>query len=161
MSSDRWPIPHSSSERSSASRSYLCSATMAGVLAARGVHYAILVNSDDGLDELSLGSPSTLHVVTPEEHRVERVDASEELGVRHEAASIRGGDTAQNVRVVHSFLAGEPGAVFDVVCANAALALMVAGRATSLRDGFDQARTSVTEGRAALALERLIAVSNS
>jgi anthranilate phosphoribosyltransferase len=136
-------------------------ANMAGVLAARGVLYAILVNSDDGLDELSLGSPSTLHVVTPEGHRVERVDASEQLGVRRDASSIRGGDTADNVRVVHSFLAGETGAVFDVVCANAALALIVAGRATSLRDGFDQARASVTEGRAARALERLVAVSNS
>jgi anthranilate phosphoribosyltransferase len=136
-------------------------ANMAGVLAARGVLYAILVNSDDGLDELSLGSSSTLHVVTPAEHRVERLDASEQLGLHHEASSIRGGDTAVNVRVVHSFLAGEPGAVFDVVCANAALALIVAGRATTLREGFDQASASVTEGRAARALERLVAVSNS
>ena len=104
---------------------------MAGVLAARGVHYAILVNSDDGLDELSLSSPSTLHLGDPRGAPRRAGTPSEELGVRHEAASIRGGDTAQNVRVVHSFLAGEPGAVFDVVCANAALALMVAGRATS------------------------------
>ena len=136
-------------------------ANMAGVLAARGVLYAILVNSDDGLDELSLGSPATLHVVTPQGHLVERMNASEQLGVRHEAASIRGGDTSDNVRVVHSFLAGEPGAVFDVVCANAALALIVAGRATTLRDGFDQASASVSEGRAARALELLVAVSNS
>jgi anthranilate phosphoribosyltransferase len=136
-------------------------ANMAGVLAARGTLYAILVNSDDGLDELSLGSSSTLHVVTPEGQRVERIDASEELGLRHNAASIRGGDTAENVRVVRSFLTGESGAVFDVACANAALALIVAGRATSLRHGFEQARLSVTEGRAALALERLVAVSNS
>jgi anthranilate phosphoribosyltransferase len=134
---------------------------MAGVLSARGVLYAILVNSDDGLDELSLGSPATLHVVSPEGHRVERVDASELLGRRHEASSIRGGDTADNVRVVHSFLDGEPGAVFDVVCANAALALIVAGRATTLSEGFDVASKSVTEGRAAEALKRLVAVSNS
>jgi anthranilate phosphoribosyltransferase len=136
-------------------------ATMAGVLATRGALYAILVNSDDGLDELSLGSSATLHVVTPEGHRVERVDAAEQLGRHHEASSIRGGDTADNVRVVHSFLAGDQGAVFDVVCANAALALIVAGRATSLREGFDLASASVSEGRAARALERLVAVSNS
>jgi anthranilate phosphoribosyltransferase len=134
---------------------------MAGVLAERGVLYAILVNSDDGLDELSLGSPSTLHVVTPDEHRVERMDASEQLGLHHDAASIRGGDTKDNVRVVRSFLAGEQGAVFDVVCANAALALIVAGRAATLREGFDQASASVIDGRAARALERLVEVSNS
>jgi anthranilate phosphoribosyltransferase len=136
-------------------------APMAGVLAARGVLSAILVNSDDGLDELSLGSPATLHVVTPDGERVERLDAGEELGVRHEASSVRGGDIAENVRVVHSFLDGALGAVFDVVCANAALALIVAGRARTLSEGFDLARASVIEGRAARALERLVAVSNN
>jgi anthranilate phosphoribosyltransferase len=134
---------------------------MAGVLQARGIRYAILVNADDGLDELSLGSPSTLRVVTPEGQRAERLDAGEVLGLRHDAKSIRGGDTETNVRVVRSFLEGRQGAVFDVVCANAALALMVAGQTTTLREGFDLARTSVLEGRAALALERLVAVSNA
>src|SRR5580698_10845809 len=38
---------------------------MTQVMVARGVDHAILVNSDDGLDELSLGASSTLHVITP------------------------------------------------------------------------------------------------
>ena len=49
----------------------------------------------------------------------------------------------------------------DVVCANAGLALMTAGRAATLDEGFAQAHESVTSGRAAQALERLVAVSNS
>jgi anthranilate phosphoribosyltransferase len=136
-------------------------ANMAGVLEARGIEYAILVNSDDGLDELSLGSPATLRVVTSEGQRVERLDAGEELGLRWDAHSIRGGDTDANVRAVQAFLDGAPGAVFDVVCANAGLALMVAGRAATLREGFDLARASVIEGRARHALERLVEVSNA
>jgi anthranilate phosphoribosyltransferase len=134
---------------------------MAGVLEARGMHHAILVNSDDGLDELSLGAPATLRIVTPEGQVVERVDAGKELGLRHDAQSIRGGDVEANVRAVHAFLEGEQGAVFDVVCANAALALMVAGRATTLSAGFELARASVLDGRARHALERLVAVSNA
>ncbi|MFY9783834.1 MAG: anthranilate phosphoribosyltransferase [Acidimicrobiales bacterium] len=134
---------------------------MAGVLQARGIRYAILVNADDGLDELSLGSLCTLRVVSPEGQYVERVHAGEILGVHHDAQSIHGGDTATNVGVVRSFLEGQSGAVFDVVCANAALALMVAGRATTLREGFDLASASVLDGRAALSLERLVAVSNA
>jgi anthranilate phosphoribosyltransferase len=134
---------------------------MAGVLEVRGIDYAILVNSDDGLDELSLGSPATLRVVTPEGQRVERIDAGVELDLRWDAQSVRGGDTDSNVRVVRTFLDGEQGAIFDVVCANAGLALMVAGRAATLREGFDQASASVLEGRARQALERLVAVSNS
>jgi anthranilate phosphoribosyltransferase len=134
---------------------------MARVLMAREVRSAILVHADDGLDELSLGSPSTLHFVSPEGHAIERMNAGEELGVHHDASSIRGGDTADNVRAVRSFLDATPGPVFDVVCANAALALMVAGRATSLSQGFAFAQASVRDGHAATALERLVELSNA
>jgi anthranilate phosphoribosyltransferase len=134
---------------------------MALVLRTRGIRFAILVNADDGLDELSLGAPSTVHTVTPDGVTVTRLDAPTELARHHSAASLRGGDTAENVRVVRNFLDGQPGAVFDVVCANAALALIVAGRTTSLLEGFGLASASVLEGRAASALERLIVLSNS
>ncbi len=63
--------------------------------------------------------------------------------------------------MVHQFLEGEQGPVFDVVCANAALALMVAGRAETLTEGFELASSSVIAGRAGEALERLVAISNS
>jgi anthranilate phosphoribosyltransferase len=134
---------------------------MAQVVQSRGTRYAILVNSDDGLDELSLGSPSTLHCVTPQEHVIQRLDAGNELGRHHDAASISGGDTAHNAQVVWAFLEGRQGPIFDVVCANAALALIVAGRATSLTQGFALASASVVDGHAALALERLVAISNA
>ncbi len=134
---------------------------MAWVLVARGIDYAILVSADDGLDELSLGTPSTLHIITPLGSKVQRMDAPAELGLHHHVESIRGGDTAHNVHVVRDFLQGRQGPVFDVVCANAALALMVAGRATSLAQGFALASQSVVDGRAATALDRLVEISNA
>jgi anthranilate phosphoribosyltransferase len=134
---------------------------MAHVLHARGIRYAILVNADDGLDELSLGADSTLHLITPSGIEVQRLDAAGRLGRHHDVSSIRGGDTDHNVGVVHQFLEGEQGPVFDVVCANAALALMVAGRAETLTEGFELASSSVIAGRAGEALERLVAISNS
>jgi anthranilate phosphoribosyltransferase len=47
------------------------------------------------------------------------------------------------------------------VCANAALALMVAGETDELKEGFQRASACVLDGRAASALDRLVAVSNS
>ena len=135
-------------------------ASMARVLEARGMRRAVLVNADDGLDELSLGSVSTLYFVSPEGHTVERMDAGADLGRRHLAAALRGGDVNDNANAVRSFLDGQQGPVFDVVCANAALALIVADRASSLEEGFSLASASVLEGRAGGALERLVAVSN-
>jgi anthranilate phosphoribosyltransferase len=134
---------------------------MTQVLVARGIDHAILVSADDGLDELSLGASSTLHVINFQTVDVQRLDAGARLGLRHSASAIRGGDTAHNVEAARAFLAGQPGPVFDVVCANAALALIVAGRATTLIEGFEQASASVIEGRAGVALERLVELSNS
>ncbi|MGD0054659.1 MAG: anthranilate phosphoribosyltransferase [Acidimicrobiales bacterium] len=134
---------------------------MAHVLQTRGIRLAYLVHADDGLDELSLGSPSTLYTVSPDGVTVVRLDAGEQLDRRHSAASLLGGDTRENVAAVHAFLDATPGAVFDVACANAALALMVAGRAATLVDGFELASASVREGRARRALERLVEISNA
>ncbi len=134
--------------------------SMGDVLQARGTRYTILVRGDDGLDELSLGTSSRLEVITASTRSVERLDAGRELDVHHDAASIRGGDVAHNVRVVRDVLGGATGPVFDVVCANAALALRVAERAGTLVEGYELARASILEGRALGALESLVAVSN-
>ncbi len=81
---------------------------MTHVLVARGIDHAILVNADDGLDELSLGSSSTLRVITPNGVDVQRLDAGAVLGLRHSATEIRGGDTRHNVDVTRAFLADSP-----------------------------------------------------
>jgi anthranilate phosphoribosyltransferase len=134
---------------------------MAQVLVAHNVTHAYLVHGHDGLDELSLGSTSSLISVTPDGVELSELDAGLELGRRHSVDDIRGGGTQDNVAVVRQFLEGAEGAVMDVACANAALALMVAGRARNLEEGFAQAHESVVSGRAGEALERLVAVSNS
>lgn len=133
---------------------------MAAVLLARGVERATLLHSDDGLDELSLGSPATLVEVAGGTISTRRIDAGQSLGIRHDVAAIRGGDRETNVAVLHDFVAGKEGAVFDVVTANAALALCVADDALSLGDGFDTARAAVRNGDAARVLQKLIDVSN-
>lgn len=134
---------------------------MARVVRNRGTDCSILVHGGDGLDELSLGAPSRLVVVTPTSFATETLDAGAELGLRHEADAIRGGDLAHNVAVVRAFLEGRQGPVFDVVCANAALALRVAGRVSDLVHGYALASAAVVEGHAARALERLVAITNS
>ena len=133
---------------------------MAEVLRVRNIERAALIHSHDGLDELSLGSPATLYTVVDGEVSTEVIDAGATLGVRHDAASIRGGDLTTNVRAVEEYLAATPGPVFDVVTANAALALQVAGRTSSLEEGFELARNSVRQGEAASVLDKFRTVSN-
>ena len=134
---------------------------MAQVLRSRGVERAVLVHADDGLDELSLGSACTVVHVDGEALRTERINPGQLLGRRHDVTSLRGGDVDTNVGAVRAFLAGTPGAVFDTVIANAALALVLADQAENLESGVQLARASVLDGRASVALETLITVSNS
>lgn len=133
---------------------------MAEVLRHRSVERATLLHSHDGLDELSLGAPATLYEIDGDSIVTRVIDAGATLGVRHDAASIRGGDLATNVRAVEEYLAASPGPVFDVVTANAALALQVSGRTTSLEEGFELARDAVRSGSPASVLEKLRLVSN-
>jgi len=133
---------------------------MAAVLVARNVARATLVHSADGLDELSLGTPATLLHVNGSNIDTETIDAGALLGVRRSVEEIRGGALDVNVGVVHDFVAGHAGPVFDVVTANAALALVTAGVTTELSDGYEMARSAVTSGAAASVLSKLIETSN-
>jgi anthranilate phosphoribosyltransferase len=133
---------------------------MAEVIQDRPIDMALLVHADDGLDELSLGSPSTLLHVSAQSVGSWRFDPAT-LGLHHDTDSIRGGDITVNVAAVKSYLDGTPGAIFDTVIANAGLALTVAGLAESIDDGRALATKSVVSGRAAVALHKLIEVSNS
>ena len=133
---------------------------MAAVLVAREVPRATLVHSADGLDELSLGTPATIVRVNGDVVSTETLDAGSILGVRRSVEDIRGGSLDVNVGVVREFVAGQTGPVFDVVTANAALALMTAGVVSDLSGGYDMARAAVTSGGAARVLTSLVSVSN-
>jgi anthranilate phosphoribosyltransferase len=134
---------------------------MAGVLAARGCERAILVHGDDGLDELTVSTTST--VVELQEGTIRRwqVDPAA-LGIPRAAlGELVGGDPATNATLAKRVLAGEPGAHHDIVSLNAAAGLMAAGLVDDLPEGLEVARASIDDGDAAAALDRLIGLSNA
>jgi anthranilate phosphoribosyltransferase len=133
---------------------------MAGVLVARGVQRAAVVHSDDGLDELSLGAASTIINVSPTGTTATRFDPSS-VGRHHAPSEIRGGDVTDNADVVRRYLDGETGAVFDVVTANAGLALVVAGRVPDVATGMSLAAAAVADGSARRVLRDLVVASNT
>jgi anthranilate phosphoribosyltransferase len=71
-----------------------------------------------------------------------------------------GGDPATNAEHARRVLAGDPGPQRDVVTLNAAAALVAAGLVDDLAAGVATARTTLDEGAAAAALDRLVTVSN-
>jgi anthranilate phosphoribosyltransferase len=112
-----------------------------------GSEAAAVVSGEEGLDELSTEAPSI--VVNVGCATLPSRITPEDAGLpRHPLASIRGGDPAANALALRRLLQGETGAYRDAVLLNAAAALMVAGRASSLADGVEEAAEAIDAGLA-------------
>ena len=139
---------------------------MATVLGAMGSRRAMIVHADDGLDELSVTSPSTVLELDGDgdgsyELREWRVDPVALGFAPATMDDLRGGDAAFNARAIRSVLEGERGPNRDIGVLNAAAALMVIGRVDDLVDGVDLAVDSIDSGRAGAALEALVTTSRA
>ena len=133
---------------------------IAHVLKNLGSKRAWVVHGADGMDELTTTGPTavaelhdgtiTMFEVTPEDAGLPRANIAE----------LKGGDAATNATALRNLLQGEPGPYRDIVVLNAAAALIVGGKASGLEDGVPKAQTAIDSGRAAQALDRLVAVTN-
>jgi anthranilate phosphoribosyltransferase len=133
---------------------------MVGVLEARGSERVLVVHGDDGLDELTVSTTSTVVELRDGEVRDYPVDPKE-LGIAPAPTeALVGGDPATNAELARRVLAGDAGPHRDVVCLNAAAGLLVASMVDDLADGLQAARAAIDGGGAAAALDRLVAVSN-
>jgi len=132
------------------------------VLFALGAKHAMVVHSDDGMDEISPSAGTEVCEVREDggtrRYRIE----PEDLGLeRSPAGALRGGDAATNAAIARRVLAGERGAARDAVLANAAAAIYVGGIASNLRSAADLARESIDAGWAARKLEDLVSATQA
>lgn len=132
---------------------------LAHVLNDLGCEAAWVVHGD-GLDEMTL--TGVTKVAELKDGKVRCFDVTpEDAGLsRADASALKGGDAEHNAKALRALLDGAPGAYRDITLLNSAAALIVAGKASSLKDGVMLAAQSIDSGRARLALDRLIAVSN-
>ncbi len=135
---------------------------MAGVLRARGSKRALVVYGHDGLDEITTTTLTSVVELT-EDGSLKRYELDPgAYGItKAEPAAIRGGDRDVNAGIARTVLAGEPGPARDIVVLNSAGALIAAGLAGDLPEGLTLAAAAIDDGRAAAALDRLVAASNA
>ena len=133
---------------------------LARVLGELGSEHVMVVHSEDGLDELSLGAPTHVAELCDGAVRSFVLDAGELGFASAPVESITVDSPAASLDVIRSVLAGDPGPATDVTVLNAAAAIYVSGIASSLEDGIERARESIDSGRASNALDRLVAISN-
>jgi len=139
---------------------------LARALGELGVRRAFVVHGAGGLDEISIAGETCVaelrdgkvraYIVTPEDFGLRRAPLE----------AIRGGDAQQNAEIIHkvlgrSMLYRDHGPHREIVLANAAAALVAAGRATDFIDGARRAAESIDSGAARERLEALVAFSQA
>ncbi|MDQ3945982.1 MAG: anthranilate phosphoribosyltransferase, partial [Actinomycetota bacterium] len=119
-----------------------------------GCEHALVFHGHDGLDELTTTTTSAVWELENGQVRAFVLDPTV-LGIpRASPGDLRGGGPVRNAEVATDVLSGAKGAARDIVVLNAAAALVAAGVAAGFAEGIEAADASLTEGRAAAALER-------
>jgi anthranilate phosphoribosyltransferase len=121
---------------------------MASALAELGAVRALVVHSEDGLDEISVNAPTRVLEIRDGRVAGEWKVEPAELGiVVDNPKSLMGGDVSENLRRIQDILGGrEVSAASEAVAINAAAALFVAENARNLADGLELARETLRSG---------------
>jgi len=139
---------------------------MAQVLADRGVE-GFVFRGDDGLDEITLATSTSVLTIGNGEITSDRIDAKD-FGLENAPiAALVGGDANENARITKAIFAGEKGAPRDAVLLNAAAAIaafdgdMSQGIHERISKSLTKAITAVDCGAAADLLNRWVVLSQS
>lgn len=133
---------------------------LAEVLKNLGAEHVWIVHGSDGLDELTTTGPSAVAELKDGDIRTFEVtpaDAGLQTASEHD---LKGGDAVENADAIRTLLDGAQGAFRDIVLLNAAAALIVAGKADTLKSGAQIAGEAIDNGKAKSCLDRLVALTN-
>jgi anthranilate phosphoribosyltransferase len=133
---------------------------IAEVMARVGTGRTVVVHSEDGLDEVSLGAPTQVYDITGHDVRSYKLTPEDAGLARIPLAEVKSGTATENAARLRAVFAGTKGADRDYVLVNAGAALMVAGKAATVREGVQLAAQAVDSGATARTLDAYVAASN-
>ncbi len=133
---------------------------LAQVLKNLGAECVWVVHGSDGLDEITTSGPTSVAALENGTVRTFEISPAEVGLATVKPDALRGGDAAANAQALRRVLEGKDSPFREVALFNAAAALVVAGKAATLKEGVHLAAQSIDSGEAEGRLDRLIAVSN-
>ncbi len=128
---------------------------LAKALGNLGTVHALVVHSEDGLDEITTTGPTFVSEECKGKIKNYRI-LPEDFGLRRaELSDLSGGTALDNARMLRGILAGQAGPQMDIVALNAAAAIYAADKAKSIQEGLGLARKSIASRKALEKLELL------
>ncbi len=125
-----------------------------------GIVKGYVVNSSDGLDEVSLSAPTRIAEITPGGVRLYDFKPEDVGMTQCSLKDVAGGNSADNAEIILSILSGATGPKRDIVCLNAGFAI-AAYKGVSIEEGVQAASEAIDSGRAMQVLNSLKELSNS
>ncbi len=134
---------------------------MAYVLKALGSHHVLVVHAEDGLDEISIGSPT--HIAELKEGIVTCYDIKpEDFDLQREnVAQLAINNAQESLAVINAIFDGKMGPARDIVVLNAGAAIYAADLVPTLAKGIEQAQALIDNGQAKQKLHDFILCSNA
>jgi anthranilate phosphoribosyltransferase len=121
---------------------------VAEVFRSLGSIHTLVVQSDDGLDEISIAAPSAVSELRDGEISDYSI-TPEQFGITPQSLDSLIVDSADDsLRLMQGALAGEPGPAYDIVALNAGATLYAADHVDDLEQGVNEARKVLDSGRA-------------
>jgi anthranilate phosphoribosyltransferase len=133
---------------------------IAHVLCNLGAEHVWVVHGHDGLDELTTTGATDVAEVKDGKVRVFEVTPADAGLAPAKLSDLRGGDEKHNAAAIREVLDGRQTPLRDIALLSAAAAMIVGGRATSLKEGVAMGARSIDSGAAGAALDRLVAITN-
>ena len=132
----------------------------AHVLRLLGSRRAFIVHGHDGMDEMTTTTSTRVSELADGQVRTYDIDPLDFIEDYADPAALAGGEPADNAAITRAILAGEKGAPRDIVCLNAAAAIVAGGKVGSLKAAWPLACESIDSGKAQAALTALVEVTN-
>jgi anthranilate phosphoribosyltransferase len=132
---------------------------VAQVLGKLGSKHVLVVHSDDGMDEISIGAATQVAELKNGQVEIYRVEPEAFGFAKSHPGELCVESAADSLNVMQSVLNNEPGAARDIVCLNAGAAIYAADLASSLGAGVEKARDVISSGLAREKLEALVSFS--
>ena len=132
----------------------------AKVLCLMGSERVFVVHGQDGLDEITTTTKSMISELAQGKVVSYELDPLDFIETYASSEDLAGGDPAENAGITRKVLSGESGPARDIVCLNAAAAIVAGGKADDLKQGWQSALESIDSGNAMKALEALVALTS-
>lgn len=134
---------------------------LAHVLKKLGSQHVLIVNAEDGLDEISIASASNIAELKDGVVSTYQI-LPEQFGIqRGHLTALKVDGVESSLTMMKSVLNNQSGAAKDIVILNAGAAIYAANLANSLADGIDKAKLVIEEGAALKKFNALITFSNN